>query len=72
MAGWFCSYCGLGPHSPDVHAACIECGRPRTNSRKSDKLPQSTGVYDHQSCQNADSVNTLSGAYAAAGNHSTY
>ena len=63
--------CGFGPHDPGLHEACIECMAPRPNSRESGKLPQSTSIYDHQSCQNPDSVNTLSEDYAAPGNHST-
>ncbi|KAF8537648.1 hypothetical protein BDD12DRAFT_911345 [Trichophaea hybrida] len=32
---WYCKYCGFGPHDPNLHIACIECGRMNTGDAAS-------------------------------------
>ncbi|PUU80329.1 hypothetical protein B9Z19DRAFT_975384, partial [Tuber borchii] len=49
--------CGFGPYDPEIYVSCIECDAPRSGARH--RLAQPTGICDYQSCQNADSANTL-------------
>ncbi|KAG0137818.1 hypothetical protein HOY82DRAFT_477289 [Tuber indicum] len=49
---WFCQHCGFGPHNDELHAACLECGKPRTSG---DHEPaQSPHTYQYY--QNVDSA----------------
>ncbi|RPA97847.1 hypothetical protein L873DRAFT_1091989 [Choiromyces venosus 120613-1] len=49
MSDWFCRNCGFGPHNPEIHAACIECGQPAHSRRYKSTQPP----HNHQTCQNA-------------------
>ncbi|KAG0127705.1 hypothetical protein HOY82DRAFT_580484 [Tuber indicum] len=65
---WFCSFCGFGPHNPELHLACIECGR-RANGEACDE--QRPGSRSYPNSQNADSANAFLVPDTIMRNHST-
>ncbi|PWW75536.1 hypothetical protein C7212DRAFT_25753, partial [Tuber magnatum] len=48
--------CGFGPHNPELHVACIECGRPA--SGVDCELGQSA-ICDSQNGHNIGSAGAL-------------
>ncbi|KAG0135521.1 hypothetical protein HOY82DRAFT_629467, partial [Tuber indicum] len=46
--------CGFGPHNPELHRVCIECGRRQGSGERG----PAQSLHNHQNSQNVDSANT--------------